>query len=135
MEELKFSLNWVKKLKAFNNSLNKGVEPWEGTCNHLDTCLWGYNLKQLWWMYTKTLQWWQTWVVFELLDLLEWGLIKDLELAKLVLDFIPLSSFSNYGTKIAFDPEALEEEGLEETAYPKPILSKLGFWAFNVSSS
>ena len=89
----------------------------------MDTCLWGYNLKQLWWMYTKTLQWWQTWVVFEILDLLEWGLIKDLELAKLVLDFIPLSPFSNYGTKIVFDPEALEEEGLEETAYPKPILS------------
>ena len=64
---------------------------------------------------------------FELLDFLEWDLTNDLELAKLVLDFIPLSPFSDWDTKTVFDPEAVEEEGLEETAYPKPILSKLGF--------
>ena len=94
IEELEFSWNWVKKLKTFNNSLNKGVEPWEGTCNCLDTCLLGYNLKQLRRMCPETPQWWQTWVVFELLDFLEWGLTKDLELAKSVLDFIPFLPFS-----------------------------------------
>ena len=101
----------------------------------MDTCLWGYNLKQLGQMCPKTPQWWQTWVVFELLDFLKWGLTKDLELAKSVLDFIPLSPFSDYGTKIFFDPKAMEEEGLEEIAYPKPVLLELGFWALNTSSS
>ena len=67
-------------------------------------------------MCPETPQWWQT-----------WGLTKDLELAKLVLDFIPLSPFSDYGTKTVLDPEAMEEKGLEETTYPKPILSELGF--------
>ena len=52
---------------------------------------------------------------------------KDLELAKSVLDFIPLSHFSDWGTKIVLDPEAMEEEGLKETAYPKPVLSELDF--------
>ena len=60
----------------------------------MDTCLWGYNLKQFGQMCSETPQWWQTWVVFELLDFLEWDLTKDLELAKSVLDFIPLSLFS-----------------------------------------
>ena len=71
-------------------------------------------------MCQETLQWWQT-----------WGLTKDLELAKLVLDFIPLLPLSNWGTKTIFDLEAMEEEGLEETTYPKPVLSKLVFWALN----
>ena len=52
---------------------------------------------------------------------------KDLELAKSVLDFIPLSPFSDWGTKTVLDPEAVEEEGLEEIAYPKLVLSELGF--------
>ena len=52
---------------------------------------------------------------------------KDLELDKSVMDFIPLSPFSDWGTKIVFDPEAVEKEGLVETTYPKPVLSKLGF--------
>ena len=42
------------------------------------------------------------------------------------MDFIPLSPFSDWGTKTVLDPEAMEEE-LEETAYPKPVLSELGF--------
>ena len=67
-------------------------------------------------MCPETQQWWQT-----------WGLSKDLELEKSVLDFIPLSLFSDFGTKTVFDPEAVEEEGSEETAYPKPDLSELGF--------
>ena len=92
---INFSWNWVKKLKTFNNSPNKGVVPWEETCDRLDTCFWGYNLKQLGWMCLEISQWWQTWVIFELLDFLKWGLTKDLELAKSVLDFIPLSPFSN----------------------------------------
>ena len=46
-------LNWVKKLKTFNNSLNKGVGPWEETCDCLDNYLREYNLKQLGWMCPK----------------------------------------------------------------------------------
>ena len=75
-------------------------------------------------MCLETLQWWQT-----------WGRTKDLELAILVLDFIPLSHFSDWGIKTVLDPEAVEEEGLEEIAYPKPVLSELGFWALKTSSS
>ena len=67
-------------------------------------------------MCSETPQWWQT-----------WGLTKDLELAKSVLDFILLLPFSNWGTKIVLDLEAVEEEGLEEITYPKPVLSELGF--------
>ena len=52
---------------------------------------------------------------------------KDLELEKSVMDFIPLSPFSDWGTKKVFDLEAVEEEGPEETAYPKLVLSELGF--------
>ena len=52
---------------------------------------------------------------------------KDLELIKSVLDFIPLSPFSDWGIKTVLDPEVVEEEGPEETAYPKPVLSELGF--------
>ena len=78
-------------------------------------------------MCPETPQWWQTWVVFELLDFLKWGLIKDLELAKSILDFIPLSHFLDWGTKIVFDLEAVEEEGPEEIEYPKPVLLELGF--------
>ena len=97
MEELKFSWNWVKRLKAFNNSLNKGIGPWEETYDHLDNYLWGYNLKQLGWMYPETPQWWQT-----------WGLTKDLDLAKTVLDFIPLSLISDCGTKTVLDLKVVE---------------------------
>ena len=43
------------------------------------------------------------------------------------MDFIPLLPFSDWGTKIVLDPKAVEEEGPEEIAYPKPVLSKLGF--------
>ena len=67
-------------------------------------------------MCPETPQWWQT-----------WGLTKNLELAKSVLDFILLLPFSNLGTKIVLDLEAVEEEGLEEITYPKPVLSELGF--------
>ena len=67
-------------------------------------------------MCLETPQWWQT-----------WGLTKNLELAKSVLDFIPLLPFSDWSTKTVFDPEAVEEEGPEETTYPKPVLSELGF--------
>ena len=67
-------------------------------------------------MCPETPQWWQT-----------WGLTKDLELDKLVLNFKPISPFSDWGTKTILDPEAMEEKGLEETTYPKPILSELGF--------
>ena len=38
--------------------------------------------------------------------------------------FIP---FLRLGTKTILDPEAVEEEGPEKTAYPKPILFELGF--------
>ena len=67
-------------------------------------------------MCPETPQWWQT-----------WGLTKNLELAKSVLDFILLLPFSNLGTKIVLDLEAVEEEGPEETTYPKPVLSELSF--------
>ena len=53
IEELEFFWNWVKKLKTFNNSPNKVGEE---TYNSLDTCFWGYNLKQLGWMCPKTPQ-------------------------------------------------------------------------------
>jgi len=39
----------------------------------------------------------------------------------------PLSPFSDWGTKIVFDLEAVEEEGPEESTYPKLALSELGF--------
>ena len=61
-------------------------------------------------MCLETPQWWQT-----------WGLTKDLELVKSVLDFIPLSPFSDWGIETVLDPKVVEEEGLEETAYPKPV--------------
>ena len=51
----------------------------------------------------------------------------DLELAQPVLNFIHLSPFSDCGTKIVFDPEAVEDEGPDETAYPKLVLSELCF--------
>ena len=63
-------------------------------------------------MCLETPQWWQT-----------WSLLKDLELDKSISNFIPLSPFSDLGTKTVLDPEAMEKEGLEETAYPKPVLS------------
>ena len=75
-------------------------------------------------MCPETPQWWQT-----------WGLTKDLVLTKSVLDFILLSLFSDWSTKTVFDPEAVEEEGPEETTYPKLVLSELGFWALKTSSS
>ena len=43
------------------------------------------------------------------------------------MDFIPLSPFSDWGIRIIFDLEAVEEEGPEETTYPKLVLSELGF--------
>ena len=67
-------------------------------------------------MCPETSQWWQT-----------WGLTKDLELAKPVLNFIHLSPFSDWGTKIVFDPGVVEDEGPDETAYPKLVLSELCF--------
>ena len=67
-----------------------------------------------------------TWVVLELLDFIEWGLTKDLELDISVMDFLPISTFSNLGTKIVFDPEAVEEEEPEESTYPKLVLLELG---------
>ena len=67
-------------------------------------------------MCPKTPQWWQT-----------WSLTKDLELVKSILDFIPLSPFSDCGIKTVLDLEVVKEEGLEETAYPKLVLSELGF--------
>ena len=115
-EELKFSWNWVEKLKTFNNSPNKSIGPWKETYDRLDTYFWGYNLKQLGRMCPKIPQWWQ-----------KWCLTKDLELAISILDFIHLSFFSDWGTKTILDPEAVEEEGPKETVYPKPFLSKLGF--------
>ena len=41
--------------------------------------------------------------------------------------FIRLSPFSDWGTKTVLDLEVVEEEGLEEIAYPKPVLLELGF--------
>ena len=52
---------------------------------------------------------------------------KDLKLDKSVMDFIPLSPFLDWDTKTVFDPEGVGEEGLEESIYPKPALSELGF--------
>ena len=75
-------------------------------------------------MCPETPQWWQT-----------WGLTKDLELARSILDFIPLLPFSYCGTKIVLDLEVMEEKGLEETAYPKLVLLELGFLALKTSSS
>ena len=92
---IKIPWNWVKKLKGFNNSPRKGVEPWEETWDLFDTCLSGYNLKQLGRVCLRTPQWWQTWVVLKLLDFLEWGLTNDLELEISVMGFLPLSTFSN----------------------------------------
>ena len=43
------------------------------------------------------------------------------------MDLIPLSPFSDYGTKTVLNPKAVEKEGSEEIAYPKPVLSELGF--------
>ena len=43
------------------------------------------------------------------------------------MDFLPLSTFSNWGTKTVFDPEVVEEERSEELTYPKPVLSELDF--------
>ena len=40
---------------------------------------------------------------------------------------LTLLPFSDYGTKTVLNPEAVEEKGSEETAYPKPVLSELGF--------
>ena len=75
-------------------------------------------------MCLETTQWWQT-----------WGLTKDLELVKSVLDFIHLSPLLDWGIKTVLDPEAVDEKGLEEIAYPKLVLSELGFWALKASSS
>ena len=52
---------------------------------------------------------------------------KGFRISQSVLDFIPLLPFSDWSTKTVLDPEAVEEEGLEETAYHKPVLSELGF--------
>ena len=43
------------------------------------------------------------------------------------MDFIPLSPFSDWGAKTVSNLKAMEEEGLEETTYPKLVLSELGF--------
>ena len=48
------------------------------------------------------------------------------------MDFLPLSTFSNWGTKTV---EVVEEERPEELTYPKPVLSELGFWELKTSSS
>ena len=41
--------------------------------------MWGNNLKQLGRVYSETPQWWQTWVVLELLGFLEGGLTLEVE--------------------------------------------------------
>ena len=117
MEELKISWNWVKNLKTFNNSPNNGVGPWEETCDCLNTCFWGYNLKLLRRICPETPQWWQT-----------WGLTNDLELDKLVMDFIHLSPFLYCGKKKVLDLEAVEEKGLEECKRPRlgPFFKDVG---------
>ena len=60
-------------------------------------------------MCLETPQWWQT-----------WGLTWDLELDKSVLDSYLYHLFQ-IGAQI-LDLEVMEEEGLEETAYPKPVV-------------
>ena len=52
---------------------------------------------------------------------------KEFRISQLVLAFIPLLPFSEWSTETVLDPEAMKEEGLEETAHPKPVLSELGF--------
>ena len=52
---------------------------------------------------------------------------KGFRISQINFGFQPLSPFSDCGTKTVLDPEAVEEEWPEETAYPKPVLSELGF--------
>ena len=73
-------------------------------------------------MCLETPQWWQT-----------WGLTWDLELDKSVLDSYLYHLFQ-IGAQI-LDLEVMEEEGLEEIAYPKPVLLELGFWELKTSLS
>ena len=52
---------------------------------------------------------------------------KGFRISQISFGFHTLLPFSDYGTKTVLDLEAVEDEGLEETAYPKPILLELGF--------
>ena len=52
---------------------------------------------------------------------------KGFRIRQISYRFHTLSPFSDWSTKKVFDLVAVEEEGQEETAYPKLILSELGF--------
>ena len=79
IKELEFPWNWVKKLKAFSNSPKIVIEPLDKGWDLFDTCLWGNNLKQLGRVWPEAPQWWQTWVVLELLGFLEGGLTLEVD--------------------------------------------------------
>ena len=63
----------------FSNSPRIGTEPLDKGWDLLDTRLWGNNLKQLGRVWPEAPQWWQTWVVLELLSFLEGGLTLEVD--------------------------------------------------------
>ena len=60
---------------------------------------------------------------------------KGFRISQISFGFHTFITFLRFEHKDIFNPKDVEDEGLEETAYPKPVLSELGFWALNTSSS
>ena len=60
---------------------------------------------------------------------------KRFKIRQISYGFHTFITFLKLGHKDGSWSRSVEEEGLEETTYPKLVLSELGFWAFNTSSS
>ena len=92
----------------------------------MDSRLWENNLKQLGWVWPEAPQWWQTWVVLELLNFLEWGLTlevdKDLNLGQFCLIWPTIWQWWGEVLDIGLETLALTSEFL-----PLSILAILAF--------
>ena len=52
---------------------------------------------------------------------------KGFRISQINFRFHTFITILRLGTKTVLDPEAMEEEGAEETTYPKLVLSELDF--------
>ena len=138
---IRIRLNWVIKLEAFNNSPRIGTKPLDKGGDLLDIHLWGNNLKQLGWVWPEAPQWWQIWVVLELLGFLEGGLTlevdRDLNLGEFGLIWPTIWQWWQLGTKsnFLFNLGGVLDIGLEASALTSNFLplSVLEILALNAS--
>ena len=92
----------------------------------MDTCLWGNNLKQLGRAWPEPLQWWQTWVVLELLGFLEGGLTLEVDnLGQFGIIWPTIWQWWQVGTNLEFlfNLEGVLDIGLETSALTSDCFS------------